>query len=74
VPVRENAHDGSPGAEVEPLAVIEAVVLPFSWPDAVPDTVKLPAQSAENSPEIDVSDWLVTRHWKFPQAVGPETP
>jgi hypothetical protein len=61
VPVTESEH-GTPCRFADPEIEI-CTWLPWSDPDAVPDTVTLPRQIALKVPAIDVAVWLVIDHW-----------
>src|SRR5439155_18469978 len=68
VPFNVKLHGGSPGKLADPVTVTATVVLVVSCPDALPAIVSTSAQSAEKVPSIVVAVWLVTAHWKLPQA------
>jgi hypothetical protein len=55
VPFNENAQVGNPGRLAFPVTVIGTVVLLTNCPDAVPEIVTPPAQTAEKVPTIDVA-------------------
>jgi hypothetical protein len=60
------AQLGVPGTAAEPVAVIVTAV-PLITPDAVPDIVTPPPQTALKVPESVVAVWLTTWNWKLPQ-------
>ena len=74
VPLIETSHITTFGPVALAVADTGIVVAPdsFSSPHADPDTARLPGQCAENSPEIIVPVWFVTRHSKPLHAFGPD--
>ena len=72
VPLSENAQFDAPGRFAVPMAVT-ATEVPFSAPDAFPDSVMLPVHTALNVPRMVVVVCVAIWNWKLPHVVALDT-